>query len=254
MEPTERFSSRAAYYALYRPGYPEEVVDTLESEAGLSPGATVADIGSGTGISSELFLRRGYAVIGVEPNASMRAEAARRLGGNPAYWSLSGRAEATGLPAASINLVLCAQSFHWFRPAEARSEFLRLLKPQGLVAVLWNLRRTEGSEFNQRIESLLLRYCPNYANQVRGDTEKAILAIHDLFGTAAVRKRTFRYAQSLDLEGLKGRLLSASYVPLPGDPNHEPLIRELEQIFTDCNAEGRVTMEYDTVLYWARPL
>src|SRR4051794_24338364 len=69
----ERFSNRVDAYVRHRPGYPDDVVRFLEEVGVAAPGITVADIGSGTGISAQLFLRNGYNVIGVEPNAAMRA-------------------------------------------------------------------------------------------------------------------------------------------------------------------------------------
>ncbi|MEO8658961.1 MAG: class I SAM-dependent methyltransferase [Bryobacteraceae bacterium] len=145
MNPTERFSSRADAYARFRPTYPEEVVDLLETEAGLRPSALVADIGAGTGLSSALFLRRGYQVTAVEPNAEMRAKAVASLGAEARFSAVSGTAEATGLPSESVDCVLCAQAFHWFRLEQTKAEMYRILKPGGIIAVMWNLRRPDAS-------------------------------------------------------------------------------------------------------------
>src|SRR6516162_3929547 len=78
-DPTRRFSSRVEDYVKYRPGYPEAVLEILKAHCGLAPAWVVADIGSGTGLLTELFLRHGNPVLAVEPNPEMRAAGERRL-------------------------------------------------------------------------------------------------------------------------------------------------------------------------------
>src|SRR6188474_3051229 len=94
---TDRFSDRVADYVKYRPHYPGEVVDVLRRERLLPEGGTVADIGSGTGISSRIFLERGHGVLAVEPNGEMRGAAEAWLGTFPGFVSVNGTAEATTL-------------------------------------------------------------------------------------------------------------------------------------------------------------
>src|SRR5437868_5958758 len=116
-EPRNRFTGLADIYAKSRPGYPQAAVDYIRETCRLPPQAVIADVGCGTGISSRLFAQLGYAVIGVEPNTEMRsqAEAGTRLE-NLRYQD--GSAENTDLPEASVDLVLSAQAFHWFKPGE----------------------------------------------------------------------------------------------------------------------------------------
>ena len=249
MEPTERFSSRAGHYARYRPGYPEAVVDTLEAQAGLRPGNMVADIGAGTGISSALFLRRGYAVTAVEPNDEMRARAAAALGANPAFRAVAGTAERTGLPAAAVDCVLCAQALHWFRLPEASMEFRRILRPGGLIAVMWNLRKRAASAFMEGLETLLYAHCPTYAEQVFKDTQKAVVNVRTL--SAEVNAGVFEWVDPLDREVLLGRMLSASYVPLEGEANRA-VVEGLVRLFEQQQQGGRVEMVYETKLFWMR--
>lgn len=252
MEPvssTARFSDRVDDYVRSRPGYPDAVVAALAAEAGLRPGATVVDAGSGTGISAELFLRHGYRVYGVEPNAAMRAAAERRLGGEPGFQSVAGTAEATTLPAGVADLVVAAQAFHWFDAAAARAEFARILRPGGRVALLWNTRLVDASPFLRAYEQLLLEFGTDY-RQVdhRNVTPERLRAF---FG-GEYRAHAFPNCQALDWEGLRARLLSSSYVPNRDHPRHAAMLAALEQIFRDHQQDGRVWIEYRTELFFGR--
>src|SRR5450432_356993 len=116
LDPTGRFSNRADNYAKYRPTYPPALIACLEEQLGLRKGRQVADIGSGTGIFTELLLLKGCPVTGVEPNAAMRRAAEGRLAAYERFYSLEGRAEQTGLADRSIDLITVAQAFHWMEP------------------------------------------------------------------------------------------------------------------------------------------
>src|SRR5687768_9631235 len=144
VDPTRRFSNRVEDYVRYRPGYPLQVLDFLRGSGALADRSVVADVGSGTGISSELFLRDGHTVYGVEPNAEMRAAAEAQLVQRfSRFHSVDGRAEGTTLADGSVDLVVAAQAFHWFQDLDfVRCEFGRILRPGGRVVLLWNTRKT----------------------------------------------------------------------------------------------------------------
>jgi SAM-dependent methyltransferase len=243
---TLRFSDRAEAYAKSRPGYPEALYDALRGVIGLRPEQAVADIGSGTGILSEIFLRHGHSVFGVEPNAEMRRAAEQNLRQFPAFRSIDGRAEQTNLAAASVDLVTAAQAFHWFDPRLAREEFQRILRTPGWVALIWNDRRTE-SPFEQAYEQLLRQFGTDYGQVIHRNLDRR--GLDQFFSGAASAERNFLNAQRLDLEGLQGRLLSSSYVPAPGQPNHEEMLAALRTIFEAHQVAGRVRLEYETRLY-----
>jgi ubiquinone/menaquinone biosynthesis C-methylase UbiE len=137
---TQRFSSRVDNYIRYRPGYPDAILDTLRDAYGLTPASIVADVGSGTGILTEMFLRHGNVVYGIEPNREMREAAERLLAGYDRFHSVAATAEDTTLGDDSVDLVTAGQAFHWFDPSKARAEFARVLKPGGWVALIWNER------------------------------------------------------------------------------------------------------------------
>lgn len=248
-EPTERFSNRVDDYVRYRPGYPPEVVALLRELTGLSPDWRVADIGSGSGISTAVFLDGGNEVFAVEPNREMREAAEARIGSRPGFHSVDGTAEATGLVTGAVDLVVAAQAFHWFDRDAARREMARILRPDGWVALIWNVRQIDTSDFLRELEALLLDYSIDYA-RVRHEnvTEEVVRA----FLSRDYGRRTVEHAQEFDLEGLRGRIASASYVPAPGHPAHEPLFAELAQLFERRQQDGRVRIVYDAVVHAGR--
>lgn len=250
VDPTERFSTRVEDYARYRPRYPAGVLELLAREVGLTPDWVVADIGSGTGLSAEPFLDHGNAVYAVEPNDAMRAAAEALLGDRPGFRSVAGTAESTTLDPASVDLVVAAQAFHWFDTDAAGAELGRILRPGGVVALLWNMRRTEGTPFLRAYEGLLERYGTDY-QRVRHD--RISPDVLDRFFAPGYRRATLYNEQQLDREGLTGRVLSSSYTPEEGDPAREPMLRALDRLFAEHEHGGRVRLEYDTELYIGRP-
>ncbi len=249
-DPTQRFSSRVESYVRFRPGYPSEILAALEGECGFKPESRVADIGSGTGILTELFLRNGNPVAAVEPNREMREAAERRLGRYPNFRSVDGRAEATTLDSRSTDFVTAAQSFHWFDRVEARSEFLRILPNDGWVVLIWNERDTSSTPFARAYEELLHHYGTDYERVDHRRIDQLVLS--GFFGTRGFASRSFPNCQILDHEGLRGRLFSSSYTPEPGHPNYEPMLRAVDVLFREYAVEDRVVLEYETRMYFGR--
>jgi len=248
VDPTARFSNRVTDYVKFRPSYPEAVFDALVARLGAELPRVAADIGSGTGIFSRGLLARGFDVHAVEPNPQMRAEAVRARGSEPRFHSGSGRAEATELPDESVALVVAAQAFHWFDTELCRSEWRRVLMPGGIVGVVWNQRRL-GSAFMASYEALLQRL-EEYGRVSRWQRDEA--AIVDLFGAGRFETLEVPNQQSFDWEGLRGRVLSSSYVPKPGQPGHEELMLELRRSFDVHARSGSVQFDYATRLHIGR--
>jgi SAM-dependent methyltransferase len=250
----ERFSSRVADYVRYRPRYPRVILDPLRDECGLTPDSVIADVGSGTGLLSRLFLDNGNIVYGVEPNAEMRAAGEHLLRNYPKFHSVAASAEATSLPDASVDFIVAGQAFHWFDTKAARTEFARILRASGCsggwVAVIWNERRVETSALMRAYEEMLRKYSTDYTQVSAKYPETK--RMEEFFASGEFRQRTFPNEQIFDFEGLRGRLLSSSYSPPAGHPNHEPILAELRRIFDAHNESGRVRIEYTTHLYYGR--
>ena len=247
---TGRFSTRVADYVRYRPGYPPAVLRLLEEECGLDPASVVADVGSGTGLLSELFLKNGNRVYGVEPNREMREAGERLLASYANFVSIDGRAEATTLHDASVDFVTAGQAFHWFDPASARREFKRVLRDGGWVVLVWNDRRTAGTPFLEDYERLLVEFGTDYKEVSVKYAEESMIAA--LYGPSEMRTKSFDNEQVFDFDGLRGRLTSASYTPQPGHPDFDPLMRDLESIFRRHERGGRVVVAYDTKVFYGR--
>ena len=244
----ERFSNRVENYVRYRPGYPRQVLQTLREECGLTPNSVVADVGSGTGILTKLFLENGNEVYGVEPNTRMREAGEEYLKSFPRFRSVNGTAESTTLASRSVDFVVAGQAFHWFDAQTARVEFARILKPDGWVAIVWNNREKDASPFFRDYESLLRTYGTDYEQVAQKYPENDPL--DRFFGEGASRGRSFSNRQEFDFDGLRGRLLSSSYAPAEGHPNHEAMLAELRRIFEQHARDGRVVFEYTTKLYF----
>lgn len=247
---TRRFSNRADDYSKYRPGYPADVLDLLKDECNLTPASAIADVGSGTGILTELFLKNGNQVLGVEPNREMREAGERFLKGYANFTSITGTAEATTLEGGSVDFVTAGQALHWFDPAETRAEFSRILRLGGWVVFVWNRRKRDTTPFFKAYEDLLKTHGTDYGKVGNYDDTNTIVA--RFFGAHKFERRTFANHQAFDLNGLKGRISSSSYVPAPGEYGHNAMMREAERIFYEYETDGEVTIEYSTKVYYGR--
>ncbi len=232
LDATQRFSSRVESYVRYRPGYPPEIVDLLQRECRLTPDSVIADIASGTGFLTRIFLANGNRVFGVEPNSEMRQAGERLLG------------EYTNF------VVTAAQAAHWFDRDKARREFVRILKPAGWCALIWNDRRTDAT-FLRAYEQLLLTYGTDY-KEVRHVGNDTAISIDSFFAPSTFKTQISATRQEFDYDGLEGRLLSSSYTPQPGHHNYAPMLRELRNIFDAYQQKGLVTLHYDTRVYYGQ--
>ena len=250
MDPTQRFSDRVDDYVRYRPGYPPEALEPLVRDCGLGARAIVADIGAGTGIWTARLLETGCRVLALEPNDEMRRTGRERLAAQGRLTWLPGTAEATGLPDGSVDLVTAAQAFHWFDRPRTRRELARILAPGGWMAVIWNERRKESTQFLADYERLLVDWAIDYERIDHTRIGRSELA--PFFAPAPLEEFVCANRQLLDLAGLEGRLRSCSYAPGPEHPHHEPMMAELRRIFAARHEDGRVAMDYDCRVYYGR--
>lgn len=249
MDSTKRFSNRVEDYVKYRPGYPQEIVAYLKDYYQLEPKQAIADIGAGTGISSALFLQSNYQVWAVEPNEEMRTKAAELLRNFPGLQVVNGTAEATGLPDNSMGAVIAGQAFHWFDVEKSKVEFLRILKPGGLVVLIWNERKTI-SAFETDYELLIKQYANGYIELGHRNIDMEHIAA--FFDPEPVQLKIFSNQQVFDFEGLKGRLLSSSYMPTANDANYPAMIKDLQTLFDRYQENNTIRINYATKVYTGR--
>jgi len=243
---TTRFSNRVDDYVKYRPAYPVAIVTFLQTNYGLTADKLIADIGAGTGISAALFLNAGYHVVAVEPNKEMRDKSAELLGSSPAFKAQDGTAEHTGLTAGSIDAVIAGQAFHWFDSKKSREEFNRILKANGIVVLIWNERKTI-SPFETEYDVLIVKHARDYVKVDHRNIDTEHIAA--FFAPQPVHLEVFANRQVFDFEGLKGRLLSSSYMPARDEQGHEAMIADLKTLFEKYKQNETITINYDTKVY-----
>ena len=251
----ERFSSRVDAYRQFRPRYPAQVIDLLQQQCGLTRSSIIADIGAGTGMLSEIFLQHGNSVFAVEPNPAMRAACEELRSKYPSLTCIDGSAEATRLPDHCADFVTVGQALHWFNLERARTGFVRILQPGGWCAVIYNERRTGGDPFHDGYERILREFGSDY-EAVRGKYPQQ-QKLEDFFdakngATPTMQHASFPNAQEFNLNGLLGRILSSSYIPQPSHPRYPAMFRAIKELFSRCQQDGHVRLEYDCALTYGR--
>jgi SAM-dependent methyltransferase len=245
--PTQRFSNRVENYVKFRPGYPDEAISFLVKEAKLSIHSVIADVGSGTGIFTRLLLDQGFTAYAVEPNDAMRESAGKQLHTYPNFHSVNGTAELTTLSNHSIDLVVCAQAFHWFDQQKTKIEFKRILKPNGLVALIWNNRQIDIDEFAIAYELLLQQQGSDYKEvNHRNITD---VDFSNFFKNGKYQLAKYTNVQVFDEDGLVGRAFSSSYIPPKDTEAGAVFLEALKQLFAQYQVEGTVNFQYQTEVY-----
>lgn len=245
-----RFSNRVDDYVQYRPSYPEAAIDWLEDRGTLRPGVKTVDVGAGTGILTDQLRKRGYPVWAVEPNAAMREVAIGAFSDSSIVSVVDASAERTTLPENTFELITAAQAFHWFDADAARLEFERILVDGGEVALIWNTRRTEGEAFLEDYEALIVEYGTDYT---RVDHRGARARVGDFFGgESAFEYTSFRNQQTLDFDGLRGRLESCSYIPTRDHERYDAMIDDLRALYDQHATGDEVRLKYDAEIFVGR--
>ena len=264
----ERFSNRVENYIKYRPTYPAEILNVFQSEMGLKKESVIADVGSGPGILTRLFLENGNLTYGVEPNDAMRSAAESILSNFPNFKSVNGSAEGTTLPDSSVDIVTAGQAFHWFKPAPTKAEFKRILKPGGWVALVWNMRQLDTTPFLREYEDFIVENSTDY-NEVRHErvhgplpdsparsadpSDKAKMAGQLInFYEGGFQHASFDNIQVFDFDGLKGRLFSSSYMPTEDTDQGAKIKKELQVLFEKHAEDGKIEVLYDTIVFYSQ--
>lgn len=243
LNPLTRFSDKAENYTKYRPTYPDAVIDKiLENFTSLNQ-VVAADIGAGTGIAARQLASIDIKIIAIEPNSAMREAAESHQN---VEWK-NGSAEATNLPDASVDLITCFQAFHWFNPQPTLSEFRRILKPKGRLAIVFqDINRDD--EFTQAYGKIISKAANN---RPPTDFSSKIEPLRKHSGFQYMDCYKFSYEQELDLSSLIGLAKSVSFISSE-ETLQKQLVEELEDLFQRfCNSDGFVYLVYRNSVHLA---
>lgn len=240
MENTEKFTHKVEAYKKSRPSYPEAFIQYLFDEVGLSEDSCVADIGAGTGMLTLPLAERVKTVYAVEPNRNMRLACMEACGHLCSFVALDGAAENTGLPDQCLDYVTVAQAFHWFEPHRTIQEFSRILKPDGLLILVWN-SRVPDAPLTRAWDAVVRVHCPAFSG-FSGGSDATGTRISDFFRDGICETRHFPNDRVVDRETFIGTSLSSSYAPLADQSGYAPFVEDLSRLFDGHAEQGRLTL------------
>ncbi|WP_336838677.1 class I SAM-dependent methyltransferase [Sphingobacterium siyangense] len=241
----DRFTDRVVDYEKFRPCYPKEIIQVLKEQIGLDKKWLVADIGSGTGLSTQLFLENGNDVFAVEPNREMRESLLHHFKTYRNLIALNATAENTSIESGCVDLIFAGQSFHWFDREACKREFARILTENGRIVLVWN-QRDPGDAFQQEYEDFLLSHIPSYQSVSHKNISDDDLK--QFFGSRSMTKVTLPNQQILDLRSFLGRVRSSSYFPKEQAEN-KTLYDDLCTLFDKYAIAERIVFKYITEIY-----
>ncbi len=233
--PYTAFAEVAGAYERGRPGYPEEAVRWL---AGSEP-CDVVDLGAGTGKLTRPLVALGHRVTAVEPLDEMLAELGAVL---PDVRAVAGSAEAMPLPDASADVVASAQAFHWFDHDDALPEIVRVLRPGGRIALVWN-SRDDRDPWVSRLSAIIGN------ESIQESDVVPVLDASGLFGP--VETAMFAFEQTLDRDGLLDLVLSRSYLAKLPPPDREPVLDAVGALYDETASSDGVRLAYVTECFRA---
>jgi ubiquinone/menaquinone biosynthesis C-methylase UbiE len=236
------FTNKSEAYARCRPSYPSKAIEWLRERV---QGESVADIGAGTGIFTACLLPYFKNVCAIEPNADMRKQFSDYLPGIPCFNACG---EATGLPDSSIDLITVAQAFHWLDEDSFKLEAQRILRPNGLTAIIWN--SSVETDFTIARDEICKKYCPRFRLGRAGKrtaTEGDEFLRNTYFKTVQVID--FDNPFSMDYDSFIGNMNSRSYALLPDAPNYSAFVAELTELFKQYANNGVVVDSQKTTIY-----
>jgi len=241
----ERFTDRVVDYEKFRPSYPKEIIQVLKEQIGLNKKWLIADIGSGTGLSTQLFLENGNDVFAVEPNRGMRESLVHHFKTYRNLIALNATAENTSIESGCVDLIFAGQSFHWFDRAACQKEFERILTENGHMVFVWNQRDPEDA-FQQEYEHFLRNHIPSYQSVSHKNISDDDLK--HFFGIRPMTKVSLPNQQIFDLRSFLGRVRSSSYFPKEQDDN-KTLYDDLRLLFDKYAISERIVFKYITEIY-----
>lgn len=247
----DRYQNKAQHYSFSRPTYPKELIKYLNDREDLQSYICAADIGAGTGIFTKLLLDNEHKVYAVEPSGDMRDKLNKLKHDYTDIEIINGTAENTGIKDKSIDLIVSAQSLHWFDLQKAKIEFKRILKDRNLCLFIWNERTSTNNSFTSAYESLIHEFVNNYESYITKGSD-VILRLNDFVYPATIKKITFPNVVNMDYEGIVNLFYSYSYSPPYDSCSQETqhIIKKIETIFNEYSNGKVVEILYTTNAYY----
>lgn len=236
------FNNKTKEYALGRPSYPTEVLKTIK-ELGINESSSIADIGAGTGLLTNLLGELGCNVLAIEPNESMLEECKKYCSNNKNIEFINAPAEETTLKENSVDVITIAQAFHWFDKQLCKKEFPRILKKDGYVIILFNEMQLD-SQLAKEYTSILHKYKVKTNAGISADFDPDKEKFN-FFGQDYT-KLYYDNSHTLTEQGFVGGALSLSYTPSKQDSTYDEFVAELQQLFSNYQQNDKVTFHYKT--------
>ena len=244
----EGFCKGAQTYARGRPGFPPQALEWLKADLQLGPGKIAVELGAGTGKFTQLLMQTGAEVIAVEPVAAMLALLAADL---PAVRTLRAGAQELPLATASVDAVICAQSFHWFATRQVLAEMHRVLKPGGMLGLIWNVRDRSVAW----VEALTRIMDPHEGDAPRYD-DGEWRAVFPAPGFEPLREKSVAHAHTGSAEQvIVDRVASVSFIAALPDADRRAVLDEVRALIAatpDLAGMPTVGMPYMTTMFWCR--
>lgn len=183
-----------------RPGYSEPVLRQIHSEVArrFSVGFKVVDVGAGTGKLTQHLISLGLSGWAVEPNDSMRGVGQRDHGAYKQIEWKAGPAEEIPLEAGCAGWLLMASAFHWTDAPRALKEFARILKPQGVLTLLWNPRDLEKNPLQLEIDEMIGSKVPGLQRKSSGAKPYTIGLEETILGSGLFKDVIFMEASHVE--------------------------------------------------------
>jgi SAM-dependent methyltransferase len=242
------FGSDAAAYARGRPDYPVALDGWLRGPVGLGEGKVAVDLGAGTGKFLPRLTATGARVVAVEPVGAMRARLRIDF---PQVACLDGAAESLPLDDAAIDAVVCAQAFHWFATEAAVAEIARVVKPGGVLALVWNVR-DESVPWVKRLTGLVAPYEGDVPRYYKGTWRRVFPAP----GFGPLEEAHFPHThRGTPQEVVVDRFLSVSFIAALPEADRLGVEAQLRALIADeptLAGRDRIEMPYETIAFVAR--
>ncbi len=236
------FATGSATYERARPTYPDDAVAHLEGATGIGPQSRVLDLAAGTGKLTRQLSAHGVTCVAVEPSADMRTVFVRMV---PATGMIGGTAEMVPVATGSMDAVVVAQAFHWFEPTKALPEMVRVLRPGGWLALIWNERDESDPVMAELVRISKWDKCQPYP---MGTDFGQIIDRSGLFGP--VHRTKFAFVQNVDLTVFVDQVASRSYVQVLPEGERRALLDRVAEFGSTLG--DPIAIPYITDLFYAR--